>query len=164
MLISVGGREGAEARCLISSMSAKPVYVLKVVATVTDGDGQWSSAITDYSVPDDRPGASPELVTRQGPLMTGQWRDIGSFRDLLQRALERHDGRSGAGVRHLPTSLELTVVAIYNAEELPVAARRRFSYGDAQTVRPALSDTVPIRRRRERRRLLETCQRGSVRQ
>lgn len=157
ILIHRGGGANLEARCLISNMSAEAIYVTSILATLEAEGGQWSDPITDGELPDRwRQDQEPDL-TRQGPLASAGYRDIGHFSGFVERVVQRTAAppvleRDDAFV------LELLVVAYYAAEYLPVAAVRRFDITrdgadwrlQAQTV-----GTRQIRSRRERRRIEE---------
>lgn len=160
ILISIGGRDGLGARCLITNLSAEPVYVVRVWATVTTGEDRWSSAVTEYGALGEDTPLNPERMTRQGPLLTGHWRDIGSLFELFDRARGVRGEREPMDqldTRHLPSEVELTVAALYGSGDIPVGARRRFTVTadeDVWRVEPATPDTEQIRDRRSRRQLL----------
>lgn len=161
ILIGFGGRESFDARCLITNMSAEPVYVISVIATIRAGRDTWSQALTGYETArGDGGGEETEQRTREGPLLSGDYRDIGRYGDLLERA---------SAVRGAPAEadseddgdgqMDLTVVAFYGSEELPVAAARSFMFtrtdGDRQ-IHPISVETSQIRSRWARRRLRHT--------
>ncbi len=157
ILISLGGQQDLAARCLVTNMSAEPVYVENVTATISTDEEQWSCSISEYGwSSDDDPPVRPEYRTRQGPLLSGQWRDIGSITDVLERARDMLGETRPAGVDDRPLEVELMVIAIYGSEDLPVGARRRFSVisdGAGWRVSPSSGDTEQIRSKRARRQL-----------
>lgn len=154
ILIALGGRDDLHARCLVSNMSTYPVYISKVIVTVIDDAGRRSRAVTNHRGVDEDPPPDAEQQTRQGPLLAGQWRDIGSLIDLLDTAGGSDQIRE-ASRQSRPWNIELTVVAIYGAEDLPFGARRcfRVTDGHAEQVRPTTEDTRQIRSRYQRRSL-----------
>lgn len=154
ILIALGGRDDLQARCLISNMSTYPVYISKVIVTVIRNAERRSRAVTDRRGIGEDPPPDPEQQTRQGPLLAGQWRDIGSLVDLLDAAGGGDEIRE-ASRRSRPWNLELTVVAIYGAEDLPFGAKRcfRVTDGHAEQVRPTTEDTQQMRSRYQRRSL-----------
>jgi len=160
ILITVGGHARPEARCLITNMSAEPVYILAIVAEVSTGEERWSRSITEYELQDEaHPPVDSGQMTRQGPLRTGEFRDIGSFSDLLQRARHAHgDWKSSDRVadEHQPAELTLTVIAAHNSEDVLAGARRCFMLPveeETAQVRPKTPEAQQIRGRWARRRL-----------
>lgn len=157
ILISLGGQQDLTARCLITNMSAEPVYVENVTATVSLEEEEWSCSVSEYGWSrDDNSPMRPEFRTRQGPLLSGQWRDIGSISDVLERARDMLGQTPQVGGGERPFDVELLVVAIYDSEDLPVGAKRRFtvvSDGAGWRVSPSSGDTEQIRGRRARHKL-----------
>lgn len=156
LLIAMGAGFDLDARCLISNMSEDAIYVSNVVARLRSGGHSWDGTVTEVrELPDEASARDPWQRTNQGPLGRGEWMDAGSFRDLLARvAPEGTDARRLA--RGEGATLELTVIAIYASEDLPVAARRRFALradGDGVRLEPAEVDTEQLRSRPQRRRL-----------
>lgn len=160
LLVNMGGQTTLAARCLVSNMSAEPIYVLSILATVTSGKEKWSQGVTDYELSDeDRQAPSAGPMTRQGPLHSAEYRDLGSFADLIEGARHahgEHEPLERLRQEHRPSEIELTVIAMYGSEDLPVGARRCFRLsgdGGEQRIVPMTVETVQIRSRRARRRL-----------
>jgi hypothetical protein len=138
---------GMEGHCLVSNMSAEPVYVLCVLAILEKRDGQeeiWSA--TDETLSSDRestPGA------HQGPLSSGDYIDIGSFNRLVRR------GETENGDEVPYTSVEIVVVASYAASRRFVGASRRFKReeGEGTALRPTKLTTEQLSGFRHRHRL-----------
>lgn len=164
ILINMAGGPGLSARCLVSNMSAGPIYVYSILVDVElpgralSGSVTETDGIEEWEKPTDL-----NLWTRQGPLENGEVRDMGSFEVMLDHAL-----RSDAGGRQPPAGLhdairafQVRIIAIYGSEDLPIAAERRFII----LRRPSgavLSPTTPeahqvrsTRRRRKIRRALK---------
>lgn len=158
ILISCGAGEGAQAHCFVCNMSSEPVYVVDVIATMDAGNERWAGSITDNDREEREQPLDVTAKTKQGALKVGDMRDFGDFGALLRRVrrargLSRQEAwPEGEG----EITLELTVVAVYGPEDLPVAARRSFLLGceeGRQRVRPATVDTIQVRSRAERRRV-----------
>ena len=64
ILIHRGAGSELEARCLISNMSAEPIYIESLIATVETVDGRWSCPVTEA----DEGRSDLTLATRQGPM------------------------------------------------------------------------------------------------
>ncbi|MEX2643129.1 MAG: hypothetical protein WD270_06725, partial [Acetobacterales bacterium] len=154
---STGGRAGRGTRCLVTNLSAEPVYVVRVLATVTTDAGRWCNTVTEIRRGEEEEAPpDPERVTRQGPLLTGHWRDIGSVSEVVEGAFETGGGGRLAG--HESARLELFVIALYGSEDLPAGAYRTFTIRHeegAWDVRPSAPDAVQIRGRRKRRQLMQ---------
>lgn len=155
IMVNVGGHTGIRARCLISNMSAEPIYVVRVNATVSSNEEDFSSTVSEYRVDSEEGPEDAQQVTGQGPLLTGGWRDVGSLSGLITETLQNNaDDRSIYELA--PLRVELFVIALYGSEDLPVGARRTFSVtrkGEGWGVHPEVPDVEQIRGRRDRREL-----------
>lgn len=162
ILISRGVGDGLNARCFVCNMSEAVIYVESMIVSLELDGERWIAAVTDL-VYLEHEGRQPdrELTTRQGPLATGELRDMGSFRDLISHVVKREKGaqtRLADDICRRLRAMDVEVLAVYGSEELLVGARRRFTLirnGDALHVRGADVTTEQIRRRNERRRLQE---------
>lgn len=162
ILINFGAGSGLSARCLVSNMSSEAIYIESIIAKL-EGDGTTQTcAVTDLEdLGAERVLEDPKQGTRQGPLASGGYMDIGEFRDLIERVL-RSNGTPDDGQ---PPSLvggrvfELQVIANYGSENLLVGGERRFDLVERQgqlSLRPRGIDTRQITTRRERRRIART--------
>lgn len=162
ILINFGAGSGLSARCLVSNMSSEAIYIESIIAKL-EGDGTTQTcAVTDLEdLGAERVLEDPKQGTRQGPLASGGYMDIGEFRDLIERVL-RSNGTPDDG---RPPSLvggrvfELQVIANYGSENLLVGGERRFDLVERQgqlSLRPRGIDTRQITTRRERRRIART--------
>ncbi len=147
IMINRGGGTDSNARCLLSNMSAEPVFVLSIDARVeAEGMVLARQQLTDLEQIDHAAEErEPFRMFMQGPLHAGQSIDIGSFEDLLNEvatavplaplasppAGEEREAAAGRGVgrdalwRRADT-LEITVTAAYGPDDLLVGARRSF--------------------------------------
>lgn len=158
ILINVGGGTGWDTKCLVSNMSSEAIYVQGILVEAEGRHGRSACFVTELDDVEawERP-TDLNLWTRQGPLGSGEVRDMGAVRLLLEHVLQR--GQLGDGApRRLEDIAEMTVTvcAVYTSEDLLVGARRRFQLdgggGDAK-LRPATIGTRQIHSRRQRRRL-----------
>lgn len=160
ILVNHGAGSGLGARCLVSNMSADPIYVLSVIATIDTLDGRWTCPITDLQ-DSDEVEALPDLslATRQGPLQPGQVMDIGPFRTLMEHVVRHGPPRQQAADLDIDgkiTAFEVTIAAVYGSEDLLAGASRRFDLvrqDDELRLRSHSVDTKQIRSRRERKKI-----------
>lgn len=87
--IGMAASDDPEARCLITNMSTSAVYVLGVTADLESDDGVSRVLVTDRLELRRDELSNPRDRTNQGPLGAGEARDIGSFRNLTERAALR---------------------------------------------------------------------------
>jgi hypothetical protein len=158
IVINRGVGNDLDARCLISNMSSESIYVESIVASVEAAGRDWRCTVTDIDTADGQElPPDPKQRTHQGPLRAGDYMDIGSYRQLLDRVFKGH-GSAGAVLGELdaPIVAQVEVVADYASEDLLVGARRRFNLElhDGRWLLKAKSGgTEQIRAGRERRRM-----------
>lgn len=153
LLVAQGPGDGLDARCLLSNMSVGPVYVQSVIVKVETITRTFTCPVTNRAI------GERALQTRQGPLASGETRDIGSFASLiapgLRTAAKVSDGE--ADQIKMVRSMMIEVLGVYGPEDLPIGARRRFAVlaaGGCPRIQGAEIETEQIRSRRERRRLI----------
>jgi len=165
ILINRGGGTNMSAHCLISNMSAEPIYVESIIVKLEMGSEEHSLPVTDIRQHQEegREAAMLSERTRQGPLERGKFMSIGTFGSLIDRAV-RQSGLSPEEYESLTEmfdSFELTVIAAYGADDLAIAAARRFNVrgsGEDRDLIPYTTDTHQIYQRRERRRIQRLLQ------
>ncbi|MBU2953707.1 hypothetical protein [Marinobacter sp. F3R08] len=147
IIINRGRRKDADALCIISNMSAEPVFVEYIIAELETNQGSITIDVTDYereydhrASEDKNPGAVertqtpiPERVrdnTRQGPLHSGDFLHIGSFREIIRRVASTEnielDGQLPAQNIQFKR-LTIKLIGVYGSEDLPTGAERSFS-------------------------------------
>ncbi|WP_094077360.1 hypothetical protein [Notoacmeibacter marinus] len=156
ILITRAAGKGMRSRCLVTNMSAQPLYVTSLIGTLHIAERQIELSLTDLrDLPEDL-GQDPRSKMAQGSLNTGEFLDIGHFDDIVSAMLEAND-EEGIDVDHVD-QLDLTVVALYAPESLPVGASRRFRFdrqiAKGPKVMPLNVRTDQIRSKRRRRELL----------
>jgi hypothetical protein len=151
LLINRGGGEDLDSRCLISNMGAQPVYLLDVLAATEGEKAPTLASVVDRKELRDGDKEGSTDITGQGPINSGSFVDIGSFRDVASRAAF-HDMTSASDQ---PKRLKLIVVAATNQAKHIVAASREFDIagGGDVAVRPCSVEARQIRARRKRKRL-----------
>lgn len=136
ILINRAAGPGKDGHCLISNMSADPVYVLSILAVVEESDRSWVCSVTDNE--DIAGGRSTAPGTHQGPLPSGGFFDCGPFEAMVQRARAVHRTGVAAGPAKenpYPSAIEVKVVALYTSSYKFVGASRRFELrGERQPV------------------------------
>jgi hypothetical protein len=163
LLVARGPGEGLEARCFLSNMSSGPVYVHSVLVKIETPAKTVICPVTDMLDLEGELPADSRLRTRQGPLASGETRDIGSFGNLIRHARLTASKDSDRGIgRTTVRSIMIEVLGIYGSEDLPIGARRRFVVL-VDDSRPRIQgqelETTQIRRRWERRRLIADLER-----
>jgi hypothetical protein len=159
ILITRGVGDGLDARCFISNMSAGPVYVQSIIVTLEIGGERLVCPVTDLL---DLEMDCPEppdlrLKTRQGPLSTGDLKDIGAFRSLIHHVLREKRGRGAAADLNGLGTIEIEVLGVYRSEQPMIGAKRKFRIiaGDGGIrVQGETLTTEQIRSRRNRKKLI----------
>lgn len=152
ILINRGAGTTLDAHCLISNMSAEPIYVQTIIASMKNDSENWTAAVTDMEeLTGDQIGHASE-ATSQGPLGVGEFMDVGTFARLAQRA-----GRqAGVDTKNLCRDYDVfkvTVVAAYGSDKLSVAACREFSLEEGRRLNPKTVSTIQVRSRRRRKEI-----------
>jgi hypothetical protein len=128
VLINQGVERGLESRCLLCNMSEESIYIALVVAELQTEDGSWECEVTDFGSEDD-PAQSIRDQTTQGPLKSGDFRDIGSYRTLVNRVLGLGELTHLHGLDRAEVELHrlsIHVIGVYVSEDQPVGAARHF--------------------------------------
>lgn len=158
LLITRGAGDGWGARCFLSNMSSGPVYVESVLIEIETKSGIVCCPVTDWVHLEGDAAADSRRLTRQGPLASGETRDIGSFMNLIRDALHsRSSGPDAAIALAAVRCFEIKVLGLYSSEDVPIGARRRFvvlNEGGRARIQGHDLATKQIRKRRDRRRLV----------
>lgn len=158
LIINRGAGKGLTSLCLISNMSAEPMFINQVLICLDTNRGSLLGDVTDIRESQEDE-ATPDLAlyqtTHQGPLRSGDFTHIGSFQALLRRAAEQH----GIDLRgHQPEGewqflgMEIRVVAFYGSDRHPLGVSRRFTLDGAELL-PDSPLTRQLCTRRERRQV-----------
>lgn len=126
ILINRGAGKTLDASCIISNMSAEPIYLegIRLSLEGEEEDSVVSLSDLDITVPEEGDRRSQWL---QGPLSSSEMIDIGSFRSLIHRGFGTADSDRDQGQAALDgRSFTIVVVATLTSEDKMVAAERRF--------------------------------------
>ncbi|WP_207471926.1 hypothetical protein [Paracoccus fontiphilus] len=153
ILITLGGDRGLLGRVLVSNLGLEPIYILDIMLKRCTGSEERIVTVTDRTEVDPAEQTSLDRATLQRPLKSGEYVEIGTIDNMLDRAATRLDrGRSDPDL----SCLELTVAAVTAAESSIVAARRIFDIrheGGRVLLKPRTLYAEQIRGRRGRRRI-----------
>ncbi|MFC4726912.1 hypothetical protein [Coralloluteibacterium thermophilus] len=139
ILITSGAGRGMNAHCFVTNLGLEPVYLLDIILDITCPDGTRVRAIIPERNERWRDAQQVDVddargATNVGPLRSGEEKDIGRFRTLIDRACaENPDIRPDMALE----SLEITVVTVTTSRaELCAAARcYRVEQGDDGALR-----------------------------
>lgn len=183
LIINRGKKKDINALCIISNMSAEPIFIEYIIATLETSRGRIVMDVTDfeqqYSNDDDLDSNEEEKRksrrvlnesrvsenTRQGPLGSGDFLHIGTFYDLILR-MARDEGIEMEN--HRPKGdltldkLTILLIGIYGPEDMPVGAERSFELADNGvycSLTPSSWDTKRMASKLQRRALRKQIQR-----
>ncbi|MEH6772728.1 MAG: hypothetical protein V7668_02260 [Cereibacter changlensis] len=159
ILITYGAGRGLEASCFVTNLGLEPIYLLDAIVEVATGFGTCRASVTDREEGGEAL-ADPAQATNQGPLGSGGYRNIGTFKSLLERARQQDPALPQvAEVR----SIAITIVAATAARSSLSGAERKFvlTHGCGNVrLNGASLTTRQIRKARDRRRLHLELQAG----
>ena len=147
LVIKQGHGFDLDTPCFVSNMSQQAVDVLAVLVRAERADDHVTFAAAESS---ERP---PESRRINEPLTAGNLLELGTFRSILQQA-EDLLPQGDHGTEAEEVELEVRVVALVGAQQVPRGAWRRFRIfpaGANRRVRP--TDVLPqqLASRRQRR-------------
>lgn len=135
ILITSGAGRGLDTHCFVTNLGLEPVYLLDVVLDLERPDGSRVRAI----IPErnehwqDTQQADPEdtrSATNVGPLRSGEEKDLGRFRVMIDRACAENPEVDA----DMPLAgLEVTVVTITASQAELCGAVRRYRFDDGQS-------------------------------
>lgn len=172
IIINRGKGRDIHSVCLFSNMSQQSVFIDLVMARITTSNTQWVCNITDVVDDTGKPlaivrqeegvDASLNEFTRQGPMVSGGYREAGTFANMIHQAgmaqnVEFDEHFDIAGDDAL-VSIEIRLIAIFGSESHQVGACRTFyaekSDEDGRILLiPDSSETQQLRKRSSRRTL-----------
>lgn len=135
LLINQGWGEQINSVALVSNMSHEPVYIQCVILSMKLEDGRkFRDSVTDFD--DAEPWNaknSPQEVTRQGPLNTGAYMNLGTFQTLLRQSGQQHelidtdrDDDDNPVKRMGVRDFRLTVICNYGPSGEAIGVQREF--------------------------------------
>lgn len=126
--IDRGAGRGMDGRILVTNLGFEPVYVTDFIAVLHRKDEQFSANITERKEVARSELDTPLAATLQGPLETGQFRDLGSIQSIFDR------------IRH---QQDMSDMSDLDEFELFVLARRERSTGARRSYRVVYQDGEP---------------------
>lgn len=135
LVIKQGYGYDLDTLCYVSNMSQQAVDVMAVLVHAERADEHATFAAIESS---DQP---PDSRRIDEPLKAGSLLELGTFRSLLQRAERMFPAKGAEGEA---VELEVRVVALVGAQQVPRGACRRFRIfrdGENRRVRP--TDVLP---------------------
>lgn len=160
LVIRRAGDNGLSATCVISNMSAEPIYISYIISEVRYKGENITCDVTDViKSGHGEPAAEDEgnsVDYRQGPMLSGGYMHIGKYRDLLLKTIELDKGTSIDEAIGNTESVTVYIICIYGSEDKPIGAYRKYfliSNEDAVMMRPASWDTIRLSSMRKRRKL-----------
>lgn len=112
-----------DARTFVSNLGFESIYIFEIILTIWSADGEGETSIADRTELAKEDLSSPSAATFQGPLKSGEFVDIGSFENLLQRA---HWNTAADLDPNEISCIETKIAAISAASSIIVAAHRQF--------------------------------------
>lgn len=151
ILINRSAGKGIDANCIISNMSAEPIYVEAIVLKIGGGNDRKIISLTNLEDSVRQPEDDARAHWFQGPINQGEYVNLGAYRSLLERAAKPGNFRLR---QDRQVNFEVSVIANYGPDDLLVGAVREFRWQDrAKEVELAAGRTRQIRARHERRQL-----------
>jgi len=131
IIINRGRSKSPDGMCLISNMSSEAIFVSNVMGVLHTSQGEYTCDLTDYTRTDDSgEERSEEHATRQGPLASGDYHQVCSFREIIDHIAEGHELDIDRNTLTLEDetlqALEIRLIAIYGSENRPLGAYRCF--------------------------------------
>ncbi|REC94836.1 hypothetical protein [Kushneria indalinina] len=172
IIINRGKGRDINSVCLLSNMSKQSVFIDLVMVRITTSQTQWLCNVTDVVDESGKPleivrqeegvDASLNEFTRQGPMVSGDYMEAGTFGNMIRQAgisqgIEFDDRYDIAGEDEL-VSIEVSLIAVFGAEGHQIGARRTFYIEKADDdgrilLIPDDTRTQQFKTRRQRRTL-----------
>jgi hypothetical protein len=89
ILITRGASRGPSARCFVTNMGSEPIYLLAAFVFLDSESASYFAPVTDRDDVHLEDLNNPSEATNQGPLQSGEARDIGDFKTLERRARDK---------------------------------------------------------------------------
>lgn len=159
ILINQGWGDQLDSVCLVSNMSHEPIYIQCILLELSTRSGRHTASVTDLPVANNSSDQDPaNRITRQGPLASGGYMNIGSFRRLIAQSsricnLTHSDEQPVAELELV--GFKLTVISSYGPEAGLIGSTRQFDVSgeNNERMRPATIDTGRMRNRDAREQM-----------
>lgn len=126
--IDRGAGHGMDGRIILTNLGFEPVYITDIIAILHRNRSQFRANITDREEIAGTDLERPLSATLQGPLGSGEHRDLGSVRNIFER------------IRHRESMDDLGDLEEF---ELLVLARRERATGARRAYRISYRDDTP---------------------
>lgn len=160
ILINRGAGQTIKSKCLVANMSAEAVYVEAVMVSANSGRSPDEPIVCSLSDLDATRSAESNPLPHwfQGPLKASEMLDLGSYEEVVQRALDCAGEEQNYPFRvDDVVSITITIVASYMSEDGMAGAERTFdldrSDSGATVLRPRTFAARQLRSARQRRRI-----------
>lgn len=124
ILINRGTARGKLARCYVTNMGSEPIYLLAAFVYLESVSDSYLAPVTERDELHLEDLNHPSEASNQGPLKTGEVRDIGDFATLEKRARDKATDTSPPDV---PDRFSVVIVAISGHAAHLVGAQQTFS-------------------------------------
>mgnify|MGYP000002862602 CR=1 FL=1 len=155
ILINRSAGDSLAGNCIVSNMGNDPIYIERVAITLQPDGEVHALSLTDLDSLQKTPERDARAAWFQGPLMTGEYVNLGSFEQLFETLANAGALPEGIGTKTEEIDcFELSVLAEHGPDDKPVAAVRTFWREEGSGARSwRSSPTRQVRSRRERARL-----------
>ena len=133
LIINRGAGRNLNSLCLISNMSAEPIFINQIFFLLHTSEGTFSSDVTDVREVGDEDNPRDIILsqaTHQGPLRQGDFTHIGSFAALIRRVTRQHglevDDKMFPSTGVTFHSIEIRVIAYYSSEPEAIGVMRGY--------------------------------------
>ncbi|KIN75351.1 Cardiolipin synthetase [Sulfitobacter noctilucae] len=120
IMIGHGAASDDRARCIVTNMGTEPIYVIAALAKLTIDGKPYKASVIDREELNLDTLDDPIKRTTLGPLKSGEYMDLGSFRDLIWRAERRLGLAEDCRVEQIELSIG---AASGHATKLVIASR-----------------------------------------
>ncbi|KEQ05295.1 hypothetical protein GV67_05995 [Pseudorhizobium pelagicum] len=152
ILITRGGGHTIKSRCILTNMSPEIVFIEAVILKLKLSDREVLCSLSDIDRVG-RKGMDQRSELFQGPLSSGEYLDLGTFKDLIVAAMQ--DGDAEAAIESLE-ELVVTAVGSYTWHDQLAAAERCFTVrteGARKLLDPDQITARQIRSHREKQKI-----------
>ncbi|WP_423822478.1 hypothetical protein V5738_00735 [Salinisphaera sp. SPP-AMP-43] len=160
IMVNQGWGEHLNSVVLVSNMSHEAIHMHGVVVSLRRQEGQkLRTFLRDTGDADNwRRRKDPETVLRQGPLSPGEFMNLGTFRGLVDEAMNNlgyPDVDNGVIESLDVDSIKVTVICNYGPNGRFIGAQRRFDVAarDPVRLRPATVESRTLWGRKAARKL-----------
>lgn len=162
ILITRGGGHTVKSRCILTNMSPEIVYIEAIILRLAFGDREVLCSLSDIDRVG-RQGVDQRSELFQGPISSGEYLDLGSFKDLIVTAMQEVDVE--AAIEDL-RALTVTAVGSYTWHDQLAAAERHFTVrleDGKRLLDPDHLTARQIRSRREKQKITRLLEEQSSR-